>query len=114
MFVNGLTSLQEKKSDNNRDEFERGETHLGAIIGIVAYKEAALRQTGIALGALEASYVKVFVLHAQDLPAALLLAGLAKRFTWNKRTFIVYKIPPSRFIGFPIPISWLISNSESI
>lgn len=55
--------------------------YLGTIIRTFARKKATLRQTGVTLSALEASYVKVFILHAQHLPAALLLARLAKCFT---------------------------------
>lgn len=56
-------------------------THLGAVIGTLACEESTLRQTGVALGTLEAPYVKVFVLHPQNLPTALLLTRLTKRFT---------------------------------
>lgn len=59
----------------------KGATHLGAVVGTLACEEATLRQTGVTLGALEAPYVKVLVLHPQYFPTALLLARLTKRFT---------------------------------
>lgn len=55
--------------------------HLSTVIGTLAREKSTQCQTGIALSALEAPYVKVFVLHAQHLPAALLLTRLTKRFT---------------------------------
>lgn len=68
------------KIDNRLCRTKRA-THLGAVIGALACEKSTQCQTGIALSALEAPYMKVFVLHTQHLPAALLLAGLAKRFT---------------------------------
>lgn len=46
-------------------------------------EETALGQAALALGALEAANVKVLVLNAQHLAAALLLARVAKRLTWK-------------------------------
>lgn len=57
---------------------ERRVVYLGAVVGSLASEETALRQAGVALGALEAADVEVLVLDAENLAAALLLARLAE------------------------------------
>lgn len=62
---------------------------FSAVVGTLTREEATLRQTGVTLGTLEAPYVKVFVLHPQYFPTALLLARLTKRFTFFQRFLLV-------------------------